>query len=101
MDLFRFALKKCNLSDLGYSGAKFTWTSCQPDGNLIKVQLDWAVTNTQWYSIFKEANVQVLAGRSSNHKPIQLLLDANLQVNGKIGRGFKFELNWTLEEDYQ
>jgi hypothetical protein len=101
MELFQSALEKCNLSDLGYSGAKFTWTNCQPDGNFIKVRLDWAVANTQWCSKFKEASVQVLAGRSSDHKPLQLLLDANLQVNGKNRRGFKFELNWTLEEDYQ
>jgi hypothetical protein len=101
MELFQSALEKCNLSDLGYSGAKFTWTNCQPDRNFIKVRLDWAVANTQWCSKFKEASVQVLVGRSSDHKPLQLLLDANLQVNGKNRRGFKFELNWTLEEDYQ
>ena len=59
------------------------------------------VANTQWCSIFKEASFQVLAGRTSDHKPIPLLLDANLQVNGTIRRGFKFELNWSLEEDYQ
>jgi hypothetical protein len=28
MELFRYALEKCNLSDLGYSGARFTWTNC-------------------------------------------------------------------------
>ena len=101
MELFRSALEKCNLSDLGYSGAKFTWTNCQPDGNFIKVRLDRAVANTQWCSMFKEASVQVLAGRSSDHKPIQLNLATNLQVHGEKRRGFKFELNWTLEAGYQ
>ena len=101
MELFRSALEKCNLSDLGYSRAKFTWTNCQPDGNFIKVRLDWVVANTQWCSMFKEASVQVLAGRSSDHKPIQLTLATNLQVHGKKRRGFKFELNWTLEAEYQ
>jgi hypothetical protein len=101
MKLFRSALEKCNLSDLGYSGAKFTWTNCQPNGNFINVQLDHAVANTQWCSMFKEASVQVLAGRSSYHKPLLLMLDVNLQGNSKNKRGFKFEMNWTLEEGYQ
>ena len=101
MELFRSTLEKCDLSDLGYSGAKFTWTNCQADGNFTKVRLDRAVANTQWCSMFQEASVQVLAGRSSDHKPILLLLDANLQGHGKNRRGFKFEMSWTLEEDYQ
>ena len=101
MDLFRSALEKCNLSDLGYSGAKFTWTNCQPDGNFIKVRLDRAVANTQWCGMFKDASVQVLPSRSSDHKPLFLMLDVNLQGNGLNRKGFKFEMNWTLEEGYQ
>jgi hypothetical protein len=29
-----------------------------------------------------------------------LMLDVNLQGNSKNKRGFKFEMNWTLEEGY-
>jgi endonuclease/exonuclease/phosphatase family metal-dependent hydrolase len=101
MELFRLALEKCNLSDLGYTGPRFTWTNCQPDGNFIKVRLDRAVANTQWCSMFTGASVQVLAARSSDHKPLLLVLDMELQENGKRRRGFKFEMSWTLEEDYQ
>ena len=78
-----------------------TWTNCQPDGNFIKVRLDRAVANTQWCSIFKDASVQVLASHSSDHKPLFLMLDVNLPGNGINKRGFKFEMNWTLEEGYQ
>jgi hypothetical protein len=99
MELFRSALEKCNLSDLGYMGSRFTWTNCQPDGNFIKVKLDRTVANTQWCSMITRASVQVLAARSSNHKPLLLILDANMQENGKSKRGFKFEMSWTLEED--
>ena len=57
MELFRSTLEKCNLSDLGYSGAKFTWTNCQSDGNFTKVWFDCVVANTQWCNLFQEASV--------------------------------------------
>ena len=101
MELFRSTLEKCNLSDLGFTGSRFMWTNCQPDENFIKVRLDKAVANNQWCSMFIGASVQVLAARSSDHKPLLLVLDTNLQENSKSRRGFKFEMSWTLEEGYQ
>jgi hypothetical protein len=59
------------------------------------------VANTQWCSIFIGASVQVLAARSSDHKLLLLVLDTDMQENDKSKRGFKFEMSWTLEEDYQ
>jgi hypothetical protein len=43
----------------------------------------------------------VLAARSLDHKPLLLVLDTDIQENGKSRKGFKFEMSWTLEEDYQ
>ena len=101
MELFRNALEVCNLSDLGYSGPRFTWTNQQPDGNFTKVKLDRAVANTQWCQLFTGASVQVLVAHSSDHKPLLLVLNTNMQEKDKSRRGFKFEMSWTFEEDYQ
>lgn len=70
MQPFRDALESCNLQDLGYKGAQFTWTNCRYDGEFIKECLDRAVANSEWSTIFREATVHVLAARSSDHKPI-------------------------------
>ena len=78
MELFRSILEKCNLSDLGYTGPRFMWTNCQPDGNFIKVRLDGVVANTQWCSMFTGASVQVLAARSLDHKLFLLVLDMDM-----------------------
>jgi hypothetical protein len=51
--------------------------------------------------MFTGASVQVLAARSSNHKLLLLVLDTDMQENDKSKRGFKFEMSWTLDEDYQ
>jgi hypothetical protein len=101
MEIFRTTLGQCNLSDLGYKGAKFTWTNCQPDSNFVKVRLDCAVANSQRCCMFEGASVQVLAARSSDHKPLLLNWENNGQGNDKGKRGFKFEMSWTLDEEYQ
>jgi hypothetical protein len=40
------ALINCHLSDLGFTGSKFTWTNCRQDGSFIKEQLDRAIANS-------------------------------------------------------
>jgi hypothetical protein len=57
MELSGSALEKYNLSDIGFTGSRFTWTNCQPNGNFTKVGLDWVMANTQWCSMFTGANV--------------------------------------------
>jgi hypothetical protein len=101
MELFRTTLKQCNLSDLGYKGSRFTWTNCQPYGNFLKVRLDRAMANSQWWCMFEGASVQVLAARSSDHKLLLLNFETNVRGNNKDKRDFKFEMSWTLDEEYQ
>ncbi|XP_059461941.1 uncharacterized protein LOC132190932 [Corylus avellana] len=58
------------------------------------------MANSQWCNMFKEANIQVLTARSSDHKPLLLSLTNPLQGHVTCRRGFKFEMSWTLDEDY-
>lgn len=83
MELFWTALEHCNLSDLGYKGSRFTWTNCQLDGNFVKVRLDRAVANSQWWCMFEGASVQVLGAHSSDYKPLLLNFETNVRGNDK------------------
>lgn len=45
MNDFRSALVDCQLSDLGFTGAGFTWSNRRSDGYFTKEQLDRVVAN--------------------------------------------------------
>jgi hypothetical protein len=51
--------------------------------------------------MFEGVSVQVLAARSSDHKPLLLNWENNGQGNETSKRGFKFEMSWIVEEEYQ
>jgi hypothetical protein len=70
MEQFRSALEICNLSDLGFKGPKLTWNNCRGDKGYIKERLDRVLANNEWIGLFEEVSVQVMAERSSNHKPL-------------------------------
>jgi hypothetical protein len=100
MQSFRDVLESCNLHDLGYDGAKFTWTNCRYDGEFIKERLDRAVANSYWSTIFREVSVNVLAARSSNHKPIWVKYAVCGGEQAIYHRQFKFEAKWHLDKEY-
>jgi exonuclease III len=101
MDQFRTALEVCQLKDLGYKGAKHTWTNGRQDDNFIKERLDRAVANMEWIALFREVTVYVLAARASDHKPLLLrLMHQDSEANPKYAKSFKFEAKWHQEEDY-
>jgi endonuclease/exonuclease/phosphatase family metal-dependent hydrolase len=84
---------------MGFKGSKYTWTNRQSDGTFTKERLDRAMANKEWRSMFKEVVVHVLAGRTSDHKPllIECTEKGEEKVRGK--RGFKFEAKWMLDEE--
>lgn len=72
MDKFRETLKTSDLGDLGHVGSKYTWSNSREDGGHTKERLDCVLANNDWYAAFREKEVQVLAARSSDHKPLLL-----------------------------
>ncbi|XP_059458331.1 uncharacterized protein LOC132187927 [Corylus avellana] len=99
MEEFRSILEECHLSDMGCIGSKYTWTNGRSDGTFTKERLDRAVANKEWRSMFKEVVVHVLAGCTSDHKP--LLIDCTEFGEEKVRskQGFKFEAKWMLDEE--
>lgn len=58
--------------DLGFCGKQYTWTNGQQGMALIKEQLDIAVGNESWVTMFLKAMVEHLDMELSNHCPILL-----------------------------
>jgi hypothetical protein len=100
MQLFRNVLETCNLHDLGYRGAKYTWTNCRYGGGFIKERIDRVVANTEWSAIYREVVVDVLAARSSDHKPILVNFGLGERFQPMKHRRFKFEAKWHLDDEY-
>jgi hypothetical protein len=50
---FRMALEDCDLSDLGFSGPRYTWCNNRSDGNFTQERLDRAVANREWCARFR------------------------------------------------
>jgi hypothetical protein len=52
MDAFCLTLEECGLSDLGFTGPKFTWRNNREGDDYIEVRIDRAVANSSWLSRF-------------------------------------------------
>ncbi|XP_041026997.1 uncharacterized protein LOC121267211 [Juglans microcarpa x Juglans regia] len=99
MGMFREALEKNDLYDIGYVGDCFTWSNGHNDHTFTKERLDKFVANKEWRERFQLVKVEGLVARSSDHKP--LLMTAGIEKYGKRRRKFwfKFEASWLKEED--
>ncbi|XP_058211449.1 uncharacterized protein LOC131323612 [Rhododendron vialii] len=52
-------INKCQLIDLGYMGAKYTWTNGRLGLANVQKRLDRALSNEEWRSLFPEGNVKL------------------------------------------
>ncbi|XP_062152034.1 uncharacterized protein LOC133860439 [Alnus glutinosa] len=96
---FRRALEDCDLSDLGFSGPRYTWCNNKRDDNFPQERLDRAVANTEWCSRFNYVRVQVLEAICSDHNPILILFNDVPYETGPSRRAFKFEAKWQLDPE--
>lgn len=100
MEKFHDTLEECQLSDLGFIGPKFTWSNTKEDGGFTKERLDCAIANHEWYGMFQEVDVHILAARSSNHVPIMVSFDRFSDERRTPKYGFNFEAKWLEDEEY-
>ncbi|KAL7246982.1 hypothetical protein ACSBR2_001986 [Camellia fascicularis] len=92
-------IDECNLTDLGFSGPKFTWTnSCHGLAN-IKERLDRALCNDPWHTFFPEAWVQHLPKINSDHCP--LLISLIGFVPHLLRRPFRMEAAWLTHPTFE
>ncbi|XP_028121413.1 uncharacterized protein LOC114318678 [Camellia sinensis] len=81
-----------HLTNLGFSGPKFTWTNGRHGLANIKERLDKALCNDQWHTLFPEAWVQHLPRVNSDHCPILISLLG--VVPHPLRRPFRMEAAW-------
>ena len=71
---FQKTLEHYQLQDLGYNGSKFTWTNKQEGDSFIQERLDRATVSPEWSVWHPGVYVEIMAARSSDHAPINIVL---------------------------
>ncbi|XP_026397026.1 uncharacterized protein LOC113291746 [Papaver somniferum] len=79
-------VRDSGLSDLGYEGNDYTWTSNSFGTGTKKARLDMGLGNTDWFLQFPNAKVCHLYHIASDHCPIMLITD---HIPRKLSRPFK------------
>jgi hypothetical protein len=72
---FREILSYCDLHDLGFHGAPWTFNNKQRGRRNVKVRLDRAVASPDWSNIYPQNTVSHLTSSRSDHCPILLSFD--------------------------
>jgi exonuclease III len=96
MRAFWATLSDCLLNDLGFRGSTFTWSNKRSSGEFVKERLDRALATAGWCAKFPDVEVQVMASRSSDHRPLWVSFTSPPIW---IPRIFRFEASWNVSED--
>jgi hypothetical protein len=83
----------CGLEDLSFSGDAFTWKRGR-----IRERLDRGVANGGWSVMHPEASVQHLDYIKSDHRPIPVNTEANIQQRSSKKK--RFEAKWMQEKGF-
>jgi len=100
MTNFQDALDHCQLSDMGFSGPRFTWSNRKTDYMFTKESLDRAVANNQFALRFPQLTVEVLAARSSDHAPLYVVLHQVSSSQRRTKSLFRYESWWQRQEGF-
>lgn len=102
MHLFRECLEDCQLTDLGFTGPKFTWNNKQVGEDNVRVRLDRVVANGQFLEIFDQSHVENIITTSSDHFAVLLSLAKYNERQGNHARSqnFRYEAVWNRDPDY-
>ena len=85
---FRDALDFCRLKDLGYNGYPFTWCNQRPGNQNVWIRLDRGVATVDCILKFPSSRIHHLDAFHSDHKPI--LLSSDSEVNRFYKKGHPF-----------
>ena len=99
MEDFQLALENCELTNLGFTRHKFTWTNRRTGSTHTKQQLDRVVADKDWIEKFSTSSVSHLFSHASDHIPILLRTMNDKRLRGRRATGFRFEENWLMWDD--
>jgi hypothetical protein len=91
MRAFKEALEDGGLSDLGFSGPKFTWCNGRSGVEFTRERLDRALANQAWTVLYNVVKVNVLHRCSSDHHPLLVDCSHTQDVRWDKSKMFKYE----------
>ncbi|XP_027120639.2 uncharacterized protein [Coffea arabica] len=94
---FRQFINEANLTDVGFSGARFTWCNNRHGRARIWKRLDRILVNEGFFDTGMSLAVSHLARESSDHAPLLLSLSTRLDTKP---RSFRFLNVWKRHEDF-
>jgi hypothetical protein len=96
MSDFRDVLSFCNLHDLGFKGAPWTFNNKQKGNRNVKVRLDRAVACPRWMNLFEDVLLEHITSPRSDHSPI-LVTYGSLELRNHSSLGCRYEFMWERE----
>lgn len=102
MGLFRDTIARCDLKDLGFTGAPFTWSNGRKGDANIKERLDRVLANDDWLNKFPSRQVRHLPRYKLDHAPVVLEASTEADDNFEFRkpRRFRFEHMWLQHPDF-
>ncbi|XP_074352985.1 uncharacterized protein LOC141692145 [Apium graveolens] len=97
MEGFSDASDRCELSDLGFIGDKFTWEKSRGSSSWVQERLDRGMATQAWKDLFPQAEVRVVDVTTSDHLSLYLYLNRRIFMP-KVRR-FRFENMWIKENE--
>lgn len=95
---FRNALFDCDLRDLGFSVTPFTWSNGREGDGLICERLYKYVENLAWCSLFLRAKVYHGSMSYSDHLPLILFTEGEVQNLHQGPKSFRYKAMWVRHE---
>ncbi|KAK4270817.1 hypothetical protein QN277_019586 [Acacia crassicarpa] len=101
LNRFQNRMLECQLSDLGFTGPRFTWRGpLMANSRRLFERLDRALANTHFLTAYSSSSVRTLARtKFSDHNPICLCFESDSTSNSR-GRPFRFEAMWLTHSNY-
>jgi hypothetical protein len=96
MEGFRDTMDVCGFCDIGYIGLDWTWEKKVANNEYVRVRLDRAIATAEWCSMFPMASLRHLIAVKSDHCPILLSTEREVQSTKFTtkGRSFRYEVMW-------
>lgn len=103
MNMFRDALRLCNLCDLGYTGNPFSWSNGRKGLDNILERIDRAVATPDWRNLFPCHEVRNLPRYKSDHSPLLVTFtdSAPNLSNRNNPRCFRMEHMWLQHPNFK
>ncbi|XP_030946004.1 uncharacterized protein LOC115970518 [Quercus lobata] len=98
MRIFREAVNRCQLRDLGYMGSDFTWSRRLGCRGWVRERLDRALVSPNWAAAFPVVRLFHVATSVSDHSILVLKESRPTRKQRKCSKVWRFESMWLEDE---